>query len=512
MLRQYADQLQRHLEALDEWPPKREASILKDLYLWMAFREGDPDLLKPEDWRDGRKYVVDPLAARIAEAKADLVFGEEPDFSSHATGDQTLLEDLVEQNELPDELQQACEVQVSEGEAWWRILVDKDALDHPIIEWHSRTSVYPLYRGRKLFAAAFISVFEEDKRAWRYVEIHAEGVVLNRLYEVPMAQTNTDRKIGGGIPQATMPGKPFGDPVDLNSRPETEGIPSEWEHDLGVMLCGRVINKRGRNRRVGLSDYRRARDLLYSLNEACTIGHENLRLTAKKRMVTTSAALTASKVNDAGVNVPAFDPAEEAWLADQLDEELGRDNKDPFKILEYSFDADALISWDSHLEDKILIRCRTAPQLVGKNTEGAQTGPALRARLLDSILDANSRGTKWDKTAPEALMAAQLVDKLPTEQGGFGRAWTSADEAPTMERKSALPEDEDGQVLRLSTEVGSELLSKQTAIEERHPEWDEKRVLEEMMRIANEGGGPAPPPPDGEEEVVVEEEFEEVVE
>lgn len=499
--RESAAKLLDILTSAKEWPLARERNLLADLYTWAALREANRDFLTPEGWDESKRgaYMVDPLAGRIAEAKADLIFGEAPEFKAGAETDQGNVDGWVEENSLPSELQSAAQVCVSEGEVWWRVLVDKDAADYPILEWHSRTTVFPYYRGRKLLAVAFISIIEEDKRAWRYVELHAEGIVLNRLFEIPNPQVTQRTTANLKLPQATHPGRQFGQPVNLSERAETVDLPEEWPHDTGSLLAGRIINRRGRDPRIGVSDYSRVRDLLFSLNEATIIGHGNLRLTARKRAVVDSSVLTPS-VDSAGreIGPPEFDSGEELFIRDQLDQSLDGNRPAPFHVLEYSFDAAALVVWDLHVEDKILIRTRTAPQLVGRHTEGAQTGPALRARLLDSILDANGKARFWDDESPKAAVAIQLVDALPDARGGYGRKYAKPGEPPVIERKSVLPEDEEGQVRRHAQAVGSGLESQFTAIQDLNPEWDEDDVKEELVRIAEEGRvalGAAPPAP-----------------
>jgi hypothetical protein len=509
--RNLAADLEKKLSSFEEWPPRDETKLLRQLYTYIALRESEPEFLLPDGWPDGKRFMIDPLPSRIAEAKADLIFGEEPEFTAAKKSDQGLLEDILNGNKMTDELLSAAELTVSEGLGYWRLKVDKEISDVPIIEWHSRTAVYPYYRGRHLAALAFISVIEEDKEAWRYVTIHAEGIVLNRLFKVPQSGTRTTERIAGRettLPVSTQSGKPFGEPVSLTDRPETEDLPNEWEHDLPTMAAGEIRNRTGsRNKKIGISDYKRVLDLFFSLNLCTTIGHSNMRLSAKKRAVVDRSALTVPAGNgqptESGApnpSPPSFDPEEELFVADQLDAGLGEEKPGPFKILEYEFDAQNLILWDTHLEDKILVRTRTAPQLVGRHTEGAQTGPALRARLIDSILDASGKGRAWDDVVPnQALVAAQMVDKLPEGQGGFGRGWTDAETAPTMKRTSYLPEDEDARTLRITTETGAGLKSIQTGIEENNPAWDEERVDEELQRLRDEEGGPAqPPPPEGE--------------
>lgn len=500
ILRQNAERLLRILAGAQEWPLRRDVKILEDIFKWQWFREADGPNLRgshPGGWPEDKVYLVDPLASRIAEAFADLQFGEEPDFRAADKADQTRLTELVEETALPSELQQGAEIQVSEGEVWWRARIEKDASDWPIAEFHSRANVVPLFRGPHVIAVAFINVIEEDDNAWRSVQIHAEGIILNRLFEIPLSGQMSQDSIYASsiIPRIYHTGRPFGDSVPLSRRPETEHLPEEWEHNL-PMLAGRVINRRGRTYRVGVSQYKRASDLLYSLNEATTIGQSNMRLTARKRVVIDESVLSNTIGPDGEVlaEAPEFDSREEAFVASALDENL-ESKTGPFKVLEYDFDAAAMIAWDDHLTNKILIRTRTAPALVGIGTEGAATGPALRARLLDSQLAANAKARFWDDGAPVLIRALQQLDALSE---GFDRNWKDADEKPAMIRKSIIPEDEKDKTDRHATAMGAEIESRFTALKDMHPSWTDEQIEEEIDRINEDRDAGVPSP--GEEE------------
>jgi hypothetical protein len=530
MTPEHADTLQALIEAgRDQWPLPQEVGVLHQLNLWAAFRESNRRTLRHlhPDWHQDRRYVVDPLPERVADAFADLIFGADPEIvtadqrsirerreqaaedpNADPSGvedspDQQLLDDAVEENNLPSELQEAAALCVGEGEVWWRIYVDRDAYEYPVVEWHSRRNVIPLYRGRKVLACAFVSELgslaadapqvrvgddedpagtrmwvqsetsvAEDDTVFRYVEIQTTGLTRNLLYKGNRTS--------------------LGEPVALATRDETAELPDEWPHDLDVMLAGRVTN--GTAGRLGRSQYAGVKDLLFALNESASIGEHNARLTLRQRMImpATAAQPRSLGVDDEGRPAARAEvQLDDVYLVDS-DDELGTGPATQPKVLEYSFDAAALSLYTGDLTDRILTRCRVAPQLVGRATEGAQTGPALRARLLDSILASNGKARAWDDAMPRMLRALQLVMVLPEEQGGHGYQMVDADTPPAFERSSTLPEDEDAMVTRLAVEVNGEFLSRRTALEERHPDWEPGRVQDEMDRIEQERSLAAP--------------------
>jgi hypothetical protein len=459
------DDLQKEIEASTTWPLKREVTIRRRIRRFAAFRDADPVALRPADWdRDyegkGRPYIVDPLAGRISGVWADMLFGEPPTFT--AERDQERLENLVRENDLPTALQRAERICSSEGEVWGLIVSDP-GLPNAVIEWHSRCNVIPLWRSGKLVAVAFESVLagdSEKEERYRYIELQGKGVVRNNLY-----RGTKDR---------------LGTAVDLRQRPETEQLKDVVSHGLPVLLAGRIVNELGLDPRVGISDYQAVDGMLVALNEATTIGVENARLTAKRRIVVPQRFLNEQGKFPAGADVIVS--TQEQVDPDRPGEGLAQ--------IEWEFDAEALIAYTNDLVDKILTRRRVAPQLVGRNTEGAQTGPALRARLLDSTLAASGKGRHWDDELPRLLSSAALIENLSREQGGLGIGWSDPAQPPTVSRSSILPEDENALSERLAAEVNAEMLSRRSAIEERHPTWDEDRVTEELQRIEAD----APPP------------------
>jgi hypothetical protein len=465
-----AEKLLKRLETAEEWPLKSERKIHEEIALWRALREGDRDFLEHYvEWEDGRTYYLDPLAERIPETWADLLFGDDPTIEPAADGDAPLLKSIVEENDLPSSLQEAEEMCASEGEVWWRVFKDSTVLTVPTIEWHSRLDVIPEYVGRKLAAAAVVSEVgrEEGEQTgkatvWRYIAIHEEGLMLNLLFKGEDGRLG-ERKL-------------------LSEHPAVADLQEIWDHGLASMLLGRVVNKRApRNR--SRSVYHGILDYLLALNENFAIGQENARLTAKQRAFVTPDMIGPDGKFPSGVDI---------YMRQQTDGDPDKPG-DPLVQLEWSFDASALIQWDDHLEERAITRARIAPQLVGKNTENALTGPALRARLLDTLLARMGKGRFWDDELPQCLAAAQMVDGLPDTQGGFGRDWSSPAERPSAERGDALPVDATDEVQRIASEIGAEILSTQTGIEERHPDWDEKRVTEEIARILKDR--PAPPDP-----------------
>jgi hypothetical protein len=491
-----ADELQEIIERGRDSPYWGESTTdkhLRNIVLYRALRDSDRDklaILHPgwDSQKGKRQYRCDALPERISEAFGDLLYGESPTFTAAAEGDQEALDEIVKENDLPSELKAWVADCSSEGELWWRIYVDESQSPKPQIEMHSRADVVPLWVGRRIGAVAFfdhlytneITIEQQTTvEVWRHVEIQTDGLVRNLLYKGTKTSLGEQRELGDS-----------GD---------TREMEDEWVHGLEIMLAGRVVNKRGRNWRYGVSHYSGIRDQLLDLNEARSVQAENARLSGKKRLVVPASMLDEFGNLDAGEDVVTHEA-----LSGGMDEESADVNKQ-MAMLEYNFEPQAMREHMDELEETALTRVGLNVQFVNGNTaEGsAESGTALRTRLIPTTLAANGVGRGWDAEVPKMLQAAALVDKLDRTNGGLGASWSKAEEPPTVERGSVLPEDNAEKAERHANLVSSELESLETAITDLHPEWSPAEVKDEIKRIKMDrqpfGADGEPIPPEGNE-------------
>lgn len=502
------DLLLEQLVADGRWPPANEVRVHTQIATHRAFLESNRDDLRQiADWPSDRNYKVDPLGELIADCWADHLFGEELAIDPPTDADSSALDFLLEGNDdLLDDLHAAERRVVGEGEMWWRAYADRDIADVPLLEWHSRDVIVPLYIGAgrgRLAAAAVVTELQAptgEKRArYRHFEIHADGVVEHVLFK------GTPTRIGQTVALGA-----HADLEDLDAAlPGTGAEPRAWAHGL-PMLVGRITNGRRVDRalKIGVSDYHRITDFLLDLNEAATIGAENARLTAKRRVVISEDALqrqgpgTTDGMVDRGDGIftradtarAGFDAGEDVLVVSRLDAELGKSPDSTYKVLEYSFDAEALIAYKRDLVETALTRVGVTPQYVGVITGAgdglALSGTALRLRLIPTTKAGQGKARPWTRALPRVLSLMARLDALPVEDGGFGRAWTDPTQPPSLERNASLPHDdvEDAQVE--ATLVGAGLRSRRTSVERQHPDWTPEQVDAELDAIALERPGP----------------------
>jgi hypothetical protein len=506
----YSDRLRARLARSTTWPLPADEDVWERIELWQALRESDREYLEDfVEWDpglDNRKYIIDPLAPQIDGAYASLSYGRRPTFTPANEADDARLTFLVEENQTGSELQRMAHLRSSEGQAWWRWVCDHMANDCPMLEWHSRTAVVPLWVGKKLKAVGFFtrldpiedsSGHENKARVYRHFELHDDLDVTNVLF------VGTDRTLGRE--------------VDLTDHPETEDLRAEpWVHGMPRMIAGRVVNRYGTDVREGRSDYDGIEDLLLALNESRSIAHENTRLAGKKRLVAPESALDENGQLPAGAEVLVAETVADTAALGEEGKQQGAAAM--FKVLEYGYDPTAIAAYQQSLVVTALSRIGITPQFVGIPVDGegsAETGVALRLRLVPSINAGNDRNQDADTQLPLVFELGQLLDAADPVQdgaqqvGGWGRPWVDPTDPPTIERGTALPEDRTEETDRHVTAVTGEIESRQTAIEEMHPDWDKDRVAEEVNRIRAELKWATPTglgsllrdtaPPDGEQ-------------
>lgn len=483
------------------WPLECEKPVLTKLNTWQAIAENNKDVIKRiagVKANDGKTYRIDPLGERIAETWAAYLWGEDPRIIAGGPGtadggppvDQPLMDQLLGLDPtggggvmLASELERAAAQCVAEGEVWSRIYVDPSIAQRPLLEWHSRCNIVPLWVGSRLVAAAVVTELEglpgdeQRKDVWRMFECHQPGRVINVLFK--------------GGPEK------IGRRVELEAHPRTANLPEEWLHGCPTMLLERIPNRlRGRGK-VGVSDFEGILDFLIDLNEVASIGATNVRLTARKRAVISAAAAEANNrgntdgtltPEEPGTNVPRvrYDAAEEVYVADPLDGALGESAPDPFRILEYSFDAQALIAWQTNLVQTTLSRVALTGQTVGtgdQNAGYAISGTAIRLRLIPTDKTGRAKARYWEDSLPRIIGNMVRIDAGPPVAGGFGRDWKAPEETPKIERQPGLPIDGLEEAQRHQALVTAGVESITNAVRELHPGWTPKQVQDEVDAI-----------------------------
>lgn len=458
------DALLGELDAAPKWPLPRERRYLEAVTLRRALRCRDADVVKrAARWAERftanrRDYVVDPLPRTIGRAFGAFLYGTAPTITPGDERDEELVRALELESRLDAVLPRAVRLAVSEGEAWWHAYTSPEH-DAPVVEYVSRLRTVPLWRFGVPAAVGFVTTVDShDDERLRLVELHEAGRVVNVLYR------GKRDELGRRVP--------------LEASASTYGMAEEWRHGL-PMLAGRVVNDLDDDPRLGESDFDPILDHLLALNEASTIGVENARLTAKRRIFTGGANVRPDGTFDAGIDV---------YVVDTPDGELGASSAPPVQAVEYSFDAAPLLEWIGYLERTCLNRVGIVRGIVDGESSGgaAESGTAIRLRYMPTVQAAEEKAREWDYHVPRMIRLLAMVDALPVAAGGYGRTWADLVELPSVERGEPLPVDEVETIDSSAAAVAGRVMSRETAVRRMHPEWTDEAIAEELDRIAGD--------------------------
>lgn len=446
------------------WPPPRVARVWEEIERFAAFRASNEVLLRQiASVGHFNRYLISPVPRMISRAKANLLFGEPPEFTAAEEADQDRLDYLTEENDLAALAHQAAVLSSSEGEIWGRVCYRPELVDVPIIEFVSRRRVLPFFSGRFLVGASFITEYVEGEfEVYRLFETYSRGAVTAELFR----GTRTS----------------LGQPVELTAYPQTAATPPLVYTGIAEPLIAFVPNSIDADPSRGYSDYAGLEDRFLGINRATTIGDTNTELAGKKRaLVDAKYTGRGNRMND-----------DDIYVRDAAEGSI--DETKPLQILEYDYDAQQIVSWLDHLIDSTLTFGGAAPQLVGRALDGAAiSGTALRFKMIHSLLEASGAGRYYDRGLARLLRQAAILDSRPVSQLGFGRGWTNLDDKPAVERQDGLPTDDAEAAQELSLLVGAEAISVEERVAFLHPDWTKEQIDEEVARLKKENK-PEPPP------------------
>lgn len=445
------------------YPPEDLREVWEEIERFVAFRQSDETLLRQLSYTPWYlRYLISPVPRMVSRSKAHLLYSEAPDVKPANESDEANLDRIVEMNQLDTELHRSAMISSSEGEVWGRIIVRPDLLDVPIIEYVSRRNVIPHFSGRFLLGATFVDEWQLGTN---------DVLRLFTTYEAGMISAQAYRGTLNSI----------GSPTQLDAYEETRGTQEVVLTGIAEPLCAFIPNSIDEDPTRGFSDYAGLEDRFLSLNRASTIGDRNTELAGKKR------ALIDGKY--VGPHGELSD--DDVFISDEDTRSI--DQAGPMKVLEYAYDATQIAGWIDHLIDSTLIFAGAAPQLVGRDTDGAISGTALRLKMIHSTLEASGSGRFADRGLKRLLRFATIIDGRPISEIGFGRSYTARDEMISVERRPLLPRDDVEAAGILASLAGAEAISREEKVRFLHPDWSEKQVAEESKAIEDEEPEPIGP-------------------
>lgn len=366
------------------------------------------------------KYLTNNFAGLISKVCADMLFSEAPKFKVQNAATQQFLDALVFQNKLHAQNYESALANSRHGDAVYKLRVGKlnpgDEQHTVIIEDITPAIYFPTLDQSNMRAEP-----EEKELAWKvkigsndYLrkEIHTPGKIVNKLFLLK------DNKIQQEVSIKLL------DPKLLE----------EEDTKVNKSLIIHVPNWRDGSQYFGYDDYTDLTTLFYALNN---------------RMTKTENIL--DKHSDPILALPEG----------VLDEE-GKINKEAFHMFEIPTEGvgspakPEYITWNASLEsnfkhieklvDFMYMFSETSPDAFGMGEGRAESGRALKLRLMRTIAKVARKRVYYDMALKEVLMTAQELAGAHgvgvwNEKTGKYDIKTKGFELPEIEWQDGLPVD-----------------------------------------------------------------------
>lgn len=461
------------------WPPISERPRLSRYLRYRLIYEsahetvyidGLDDGHKRYRYDDDRPYLIDNLCGEITDLLVSRLFGEELHITGPANDEDAAawLDHLAEISDLSALWPRLARGISYRGDGWLKPIYDAEAEDVLL------TTVPPTYTfvetrsdddgAIERVMIAYIRWAEQ--RPYLYQEIHSRGLIEHKLY-----------KLHGDL-QRDYGYTPSRDQVELATVPDLANLPDEQETGVDEILMVHIGTTGSDESGIwGTSDYRDIDSLQGELNNRHTQRGEIL---------------------DKHADPPV------TGSADMLNEDGEVDIAGKFFPMLPGEAPPAYVTWDGHLgpsENEItdlrLAMMRNAgisPESLMDSEGGAESGRALKLRQARTSSAVKERQREY---GPKIARAISLASKLANSEM-VGPVWDGA-AIPILEPTDlnlawgdGLPNDTMQEIEETGMEISFGIMSRQTAIEQRHPDWNDERVQEELDRIAADRGGGVP--------------------
>jgi len=397
-------------------------------------------------------YVAVNFAGVVSKACADLLFGEAPGFTVQTT--QSRLDEIVTDNNLETICHMMALSSSYRGDCVFKVRFGKfhdwDDTNHPIIEAVPSSFFFPVTNDDNVMGmSAAIIAWRRKVGSDLYLrrEIHEPGTIRQELFR--MESENT-----------------IGDQVSLSTLSEYASLPEVQETGYPGLLIEYVPNWRLDDEFWGISDYFDIIPLQEELNNRITKTAKILDRHSDPKLILPPGVMK-------------YDEKLQRWYVEK--EDLEALEVDPEQV----GDLPKYLTWDAQLTacfeeidrmlDYLMLVTETAPAAIGltsKDGGQAESGKALRFRLMRTLGKINRKKRFFDEALKKSLFAAQA---LRYEFGGG-----PAPEAVSIEWKDGLPDDpsETAEVLNSRKNMGTMSLRRALTIDGLRGEALEEEISE----------------------------------
>ena len=424
--------------------------------------------------RQGKCRVHVPVAADIASTSADLLFSEEPNFTTKdidteetENNQQKRLDELLYKNNVFGKLNEAAESCAAVGDVYLKLNYMEDTLDYPVLSVIQGDSAWPEFLFGILQGIHFFSVINRDpqtKAVTRMYELYQPGKITMAVFI-----GGTDTELGSEAPESELSKYGF---KRENKTPV--------EDMLAVHIPNMKPNRRYRDEYKGRSDFDELRDMMDELDETYSSWLRDIRL-AKARLIVPAEYLRRkpSDVMDASLLSTGkyeFDEDVETLVALDIDPDKGQMTITPSQ---FAIRSSEHLATCTDILRNIYATAGYSPQSFGLDINGlAQSGTALHIREKKSYNTRGKKQTYWKSPLEYIITAMVHLDAAIYKDKG-----SDADDEVKVKFADSMAND----ITTMSSAVQMLNAANSASIETRvtmlHPDWTKKQIMRETQRL-----------------------------
>lgn len=424
--------------------------------------------------RKGKCKIHVPIAADIAATSADLLFGEEPKFSTfHQPGDeaelpqQKRLDELTARNNIKSLLLEGAETAAAMGDVYLK-LNWRPTIPYPVLTITQADNALPEYTLGSLDCIHFFSILKQDlekNETWRVYELYEAGKITMAAYK------GTPDDLGMELGEDT-----------LRELGYSREVFAPVQDLLAVHIPNMRPNRAERDSRLGRSDLDGLRGLMDSLDETYSSWMRDIRL-AKARLIVPGEFLRQrpNYEGQGGGFTYEFDEDVETYVAMDMDPDHPGN---PITPSQFAIRSTEHAQACAELIRQIVSLAGYAPQSFGMDIEGAaQSGTALHIREKKSYNTLGKKQNYW-----QAPLEAILTAMVHLDAALFPSAGSHADDRISVTYADNTANDLSAMSAAVEMLNRAAAASTETKVQMLHPDWNQKQLDDEVKRIRAEQG------------------------
>lgn len=493
----------------DTWPPRELTRIRSDQQKWTAWYVGDADQLagvyagqsnsrvlggglvqriarffwsRPETDTTSANRLHVPLAADVAQAMADLLFGANPELEGASDATTARLEEYLDGG-LTGVLREAAEWASVHGGAFLRPTYDRSISALPFLQVIRATDVVPTFRFGHLVGASIVTRLSDNgSRVLRYRETHGvDGLGIGWVR--PELLDGTSSSLGRAIPLAE-----HAHTAGLANAVDAEGFLTDRTPGLGIIYLPNLRPQRTwadvpEGRDLGRSDFDGAEALLDALDEAYSAWMRDVRL-AKSRIVVPEDYLETTGQGQ-GAN---FDADREAFSPLSIPQ--SESGASPITTYQAAMRSAEHLLNVTELTRVALRSMGLDPSAVGERAEGVvETATAVRSREGKSQKTRDAKARLAIPALRQALHKMLQIDSVVLKTPGIDPDFSAIKiDLPSTVQPTITELAQTAAMLR-----AAQAASTRSIVEIVNPTWDGDQVDDEVKLILAEQGSAADP-------------------